>query len=61
MFQKVRVINKKRQTLKQGIIVGLTNKGANVYDNQTEPPFTDNALRSEWFPFESNEISIVKR
>jgi hypothetical protein len=57
MFDKVRVTQGKK-TLKEGIIVGLTNCGAKVYDGEAVPPFADSVFHAEWFPFESAERQI---
>jgi hypothetical protein len=59
MFEKVRVVNKKNETVKEGIVVALTSRGARVYSRRLDPPFTDNALYSEWFPYDCQELRII--
>lgn len=63
MLDRVRVV-RGRQTIKEGIIVGITNCGAKVYDDKAtdEPPFCDSVFFAEWFPFQSAEqrLAMVK-
>jgi len=60
IYDKVRVVDADRRTIKNGFIVSMTDKGARVYSPNLEAPYTDDMAFAEWFPFESKEISIIK-
>lgn len=55
----VRVIDEDGKTVKEGVIVAMTNVGARVCSTKNEFPFTDIPAHAEWFAFRSKSISIV--
>ena len=59
IFDQVRVVDGDNRPIKEGIIVRMTNAGAQVYQPKSEYPFTDNMEFAEWFPFTSKERKIV--
>lgn len=56
---KVRVISKE-ETIKEGIVVGVTSHGANVFGTKLQKPFVDVAQFAEWFPFKAKDMRIAK-
>lgn len=55
----VRVIDDKKNLVKEGLIVAMTSHGANIYQPKCEYPFVDSVEDAEWFPFSSPKIKIM--
>lgn len=63
MFDEVRVVNHKKQLIKEGFIVGLTSQGARIHNPRAchEPHYTDLIFGAEWFAFDCTEYKILPR
>lgn len=59
LFDKVRVVNRKGETIKEGVVVGLTSGGANIFQPKCDWPFADNMQFAEWFAFDAKESRII--
>jgi len=59
LLDVVKVVDSGNKTIKEGIIVELTSRGARVYQPKCDPPFSDNQEFAEWFPFNSAERKII--
>jgi len=59
-YDRVKVVNKRGEIIKRGVISGLTTKGALIFDDKTRHPYTDSWEFTEWFPFSSKEIRIIE-
>lgn len=48
------------ESIKRGVIVGLTTHGALIHDPNVEAPYVDHLLFPEWFPFKSKELNMYR-
>ncbi len=63
IYDEVRVVDRNKRLIKEGLILELTSIGARIYNPKAsdEEYYTDIIQGAEWFSFDCHEYKIVPR